>query len=143
MRSITMLVSNRRTMIAESWVRRIRRPVVAWALAALVVELVVERVIAHGSQMPAGERLALTLAPLVPSLLFVLALVRMVWHMDELQRLICLESVFIAFVSSLALTFIFGALQQAGVYRAPWDTIGTAMLALWGAAYLYSSWKYR
>jgi hypothetical protein len=93
--------------------------------------------------MPAGAQMALALAPLLPSLLFVLALVRMVQHMDELQKLICLESVFIAFICSLTLTFVFAALEQAGAYRPPWDSVGEAMLALWAGAYMYSSWKYR
>jgi len=87
--------------------------------------------------------MALALLPLLPSLLFVLALVRMIMHMDELQRLICLQSVFIAFVGTLALTFVFAALQQAGAYQPQWDSIGEVMLVLWAVGYVYSAWKYR
>lgn len=93
--------------------------------------------------MPAAEHVTLALVPLLPSLLFMFALVRMVMHMDELQKLICLESVFIAFVCSLIITFVFAGLEQAGAYRPPWDEVGTAMMALWAVAYVYSSWKYR
>lgn len=130
-------------MTGSGWLRRVRRPAVAWALTALVSELIVEEVLRRDQSLPAGVRVALALAPLVPSLLFVFALVRMILHMDELQKLICLESVFIAFIGTLALTFVFGALQQAGAYRPPWDSVGEAMLALWAVAYVYSSWKYR
>jgi hypothetical protein len=130
-------------MTGSGWLRRVRRPAAAWALIALVSELVVGQVLRREPSLPAGVQMALALAPLLPSLLFVLALVRMIQHMDELQRLICLESVFIAFIAALALTFVFGALQQAGAYRPPWDSVGEAMLGLWAVAYVYSSWKYR
>ena len=130
-------------MTGSGWLRRVRRPAAAWALIALVSELVVGQLLRREPSLPAGVQMTLALAPLLPSLLFVLALVRMIQHMDELQKLICLESVFIAFIGALALTFVFGALQQAGAYRPPWDSVGEAMLGLWAVAYVYSSWKYR
>lgn len=125
------------------WLRRIRRPALAWALTALVLELVVERVLGHGTALPGPVLMALALAPLLPSLLFVFALVRMIQRMDELQHRICLESVFIAFICLLILSFVLGGLEQAGAYRPPWDMVGSWMLALWACAYMYSSWKYR
>jgi peptidoglycan biosynthesis protein MviN/MurJ (putative lipid II flippase) len=130
-------------MPTAGWLRRIRRPPVMWALTAFVVEFVVDRVLGGGSVPPGGVRVALALAPLLPSLLFMVALVRMVQRMDEMQQRICLESVFIAFICSLALTFVFAGLDQAGVYHPPWDVIGESMLVFWGCAYVYSGWKYR
>jgi len=130
-------------MTANGWPTRVRRPAAAWALAALVTELIVEQVLRRESSLPPGVRMGLALLPLLPSLLFVLALVRMIMQMDELQKLISLESVFIAFIGTLALAFVFGALQQANAYRPPWDSIGEVMLVLWAVGYVYSSWKYR
>lgn len=130
-------------MTGGTWLRKVRRPAAAWALTALASELVVEQVLRREPSLPASAQVALALAPLLPSLMFVLALVRMIKRMDELQRLICLESVFIAFIGTLALTFVFGALEQAGAYRPPWASVGEATLALWAIAYVYSSWKYR
>lgn len=71
------------------------------------------------------------------------ALVRAIHKMDELQKRICLESVFIAFVVTLILTFVFAGLQDAGVFRAPWDDIGSYMMLFWAGAYVFSSWRYR
>ena len=93
--------------------------------------------------MPSLAHEALVLAPLVPLLVFMGVLVRMIQHMDELQQRICLESVFIAFIGSLTAAFVFGGLEQAGVWRPPWSAIGTIMMTTWAAGYLYSSWKYR
>ncbi len=130
-------------MPTAGWLRRIRRPPVAWALTACVAEIAVERLLGRGSVAPGGVRVALALAPLLPSTLFMVALVRMVQRMDEMQQRICLESVFIAFICSLSLTFVFGGLDQAGVYHPPWDMVGESMLVFWGCAYVYSGWKYR
>jgi hypothetical protein len=130
--------------ISESWLRRIRRPVFGWAVIALVAEVAVER--ALGRQSPStrsASRQLVALLPLIPLLVFMLALVRQVQHMDELQRKICLDSVVIAFVATLTLVFVGGGLEQAGVYRPPWDEVGTAMMALWACANAYASWKYR
>ena len=125
------------------WLGRVRRPVFVWALAALVLQLGVERAVGRELAMPILAQKALALAPLVPLLAVMVVLVRMIHHMDELQQRICLESVFIAFVGSLTLAFVFGGLEQADVWRPPWSAIGTVMMAMWAAGYLYSSWKYR
>jgi len=116
---------------------RFTRPVFMWALTALATELAVDSLIVRGAPQ------LLTLLPLLPALLFLLALVQTVRKMDEMQQRICLESVFIAFVLTLALTFIFAALARAGVYRFPGDGLGTAMMAIWACAYILSSWRYR
>ncbi len=129
--------------ILSNWLARTRRPVFVWALVALVLELGVERAFGRESAMPPVAQRALGLAPLVPLLVFMVVLVRMVQHMDELQQRICLESVFIAFVGSLTVAFVFGGLEQAGVWRPPWNAIGTIMMTMWAGGYLYSSRKYR
>jgi len=130
--------------IRQNWVRRIRRPVVRWALIALVSEVAAER--ALGPQSPFSRpaiRQLIAFLPLIPLLLFLLALVRVVQQLDELQRKICVDSVVISFVATLVLAFVGSGLEQAGVYQPRWDEVGTAMMALWACAYAFSSWKYR
>ncbi len=117
------------------WIRRVRRPVFVWALIALATELAVEKGLGRGGLV--------ALIPLLPALMFMRALVRLIQQMDELQRKICLDSVFIAFIATLTLAFVFGGLEQAGVFQPPWSELGTMMMALWACAYVYSAWKYR
>lgn len=74
---------------------------------------------------------------------FVVALFRAVQKMDELQKRICLESVFIAFMFTLVLTFVVAGLDQAGIYHAKPDALGTPMMFLWACAYIVSAWRYR
>jgi hypothetical protein len=120
---------------------RFTRPAFLWALAALVTELVVEWLPNHGLYRPMPR--PLTLLPLVPAALFWVALVHTIQKMDELQKRIWLESVFIAFMVTVALTFVYAGLERAGIHRAPWDDIGSSMMLLWGCAYVFCAWRYR
>lgn len=120
---------------------RFNRPVFLWALVALGAELAVGSLIGQRTYRTATR--VLLLLPLVPALFFLLALAQAIWKMDELQRRICLESMAIAFTLTLAIAFIFAALEQAAVYRAPWDETGSLMMLLWACAYIFSAWRYR
>jgi hypothetical protein len=63
--------------------------------------------------------------------------------MDELQKRIWYESVFIAFVATLALTFVFAGLERAGIRHVPWDDVRSSMLLLWGCAYVFCAQRYK
>jgi hypothetical protein len=120
---------------------RFTRPVFLWAVAALATQLAVETLPSRGLRQTAPR--LLFLLPLIPALLFCMALVQAIQKMDELQKRICLESVFIAFTLTLALTFVFSALERAGLYQVPWNDFGTFMMFLWACAYVFSAWRYR
>jgi hypothetical protein len=99
--------------------------------------------VAAQPQMPNLLRQVVTLAPRLALLGFLSAMVRMVTRLDELQRRIALESVFTAFVGSLALVFVFSGLGEAGLWRPRWDLLAAGMMAIWAAGYGYASRKYR
>jgi len=118
---------------------RFTRPVFLWGAAAFLIEVAVQWCYRRGWRVP----LSVGLLPLLPMAFFIVALARTIQKMDEMQKRICLESALIAFLLTLALTFIFAGLDRAGVYRATWEDVGTPMLFLWGCAYIFSSWRYR
>jgi hypothetical protein len=122
---------------------KMRRPAAAWGIATLLCDIVVTWMTTAEAARPSIVRHAFVLAQYVMLLGFLAALVRMVTHMDELQKRIALESVFVAFVGSLALVFVFSGLGDAGVWRPRWDWIAPAMMAAWGMGYVYSSSRYR
>jgi hypothetical protein len=122
---------------------KMRRPAAAWGIATLICEIVVTWITTAEPARPSNVRHAFVLAQCLMLLGFLAALVRMVTHMDELQKRIALESVFVAFVGSLALVFVFSGLAEAGVWRSRWDWIAPAMMAVWAIGYVYSSSKYR
>jgi hypothetical protein len=109
-----------------------------WAICALITEFAVG---SFAKTTP--YRQWLTLLPVIAATFFVVALIRSVIKMDELQKRICLESVFIAFMLTLVLAFVVGGLEQAGIYHAKGDVLGTPMLFLWACAYVFSVWRYK
>lgn len=120
---------------------RFTRPVFLWAITAMAAEFLVQFCIEAGWRSP-FPRLFLLL-PLIPCLFFVVALLQGIWKMDELQKRICLESAFIAFLLTLGLTFVFTGMERLGIYRATFDDTGTAMLFFWACAYIVFSRRYR
>ena len=120
---------------------RLRRPVFVWAITALAVELIAQQALA--SSLSPALRAAVALLPILPAMLFVVALVRTIRAMDELQQRICLESVFNAFVMTIALSFLLVGLDRVGAYHPKWDSLATPMLILWAGSYLFTVWKYR
>ena len=123
---------------SRTWRSRFTRPVFLWSMCALLTEFAV--------QWFGRMRLVppwLTLLPVIPAVFFVAALFRAVQKMDELQKRICLESVFIAFMLTLVLAFIVSGLDRAGIYHAKSDLLGTPMMFLWACAYIVSVWRYR
>jgi hypothetical protein len=123
-----------------AWHARFTRPPFLWALCAELTELAVQSLgkITTWSVPP-----WLTLLPVIPALLFVVAVFRSTQKMDELQKRIALESVFIAFLLSLVLAFVVAGLDRAGIYHAGSDALGTPMIGLWACAYIVSVWRYR
>ena len=121
---------------------RFSRPLFLWALAGQITQLAVQFFV---GATPLDQRLRfLMLLPLVPGAFFIGALVRTIQKMDELERRIILESIAVAFILTLALTFSLAGLQSAGLnYPSLRDEVGTLMLLFWACAYVFSVWRYR
>jgi len=124
---------------ASPWLRRLTRPVVVWSVAALVLELGYQWVLRHRRHVPwfAG------LLPILPMIMYVVSLMRTIRGMDELQKRICQESIYFAFVATLAYTLLLAGVDRMGWYRAGWDDVGEFMLLSWGCAYIFVARKYR
>ena len=123
-----------------TWHSRFTRPVFLWALCALLTQIAVEVL---GKIATWTVPSWLTLLPVIPAVFFVMVLFRAVQRMDELQKRICLESVFIAFMLTLVLAFVVAGLDGAGIYHAKSDALGTPMIGIWACAYIVSAWRYR
>ena len=123
-----------------TWHSRFTRPVFLWALCAVLAEIGVQSL---GKIQTSSAASRLALLPVIPAICFAVALFRSVQKMDELQKRICLESVFMAFMLTLVLAFIVAGLDEAGIYHAKSDVLGTPMMGLWASAYIVSAWRYR
>jgi len=88
-------------------------------------------------------RIPVTVAPVVPIVFLMLAVIRSVRRMDELRRHIHLEAVIIAYLTTVILCFSYGFLENVGLpsFNTMW--IGVAMICLWGIGQLLANRKYR
>jgi hypothetical protein len=88
-------------------------------------------------------RFVVVLAPVVPALFVVLAVVRHVRRLDELQRRIQLEALALAFPSSALVTFSYGLLQQAGLPPLNWTWVWLVMGSFWLLGTVVAARRYR
>lgn len=81
--------------------------------------------------------------PAIPATLVVLAVVRYVERLDELQRRIHLSALGFAAAATAILTFTWGLLENAGFSRISMLWVFPLMCALWGIGAAVASYRYR
>lgn len=91
----------------------------------------------------AAWRVAVALAPVVPAGLAMLAFLRYLARVDELQRRIQLEAIGMSFAVVGLLTFAYGFLEGIGFPHIGLIWMLPAMVALWGIGAALASWRYR
>jgi hypothetical protein len=88
-------------------------------------------------------RFPVALAPLIPLLLLLRAIVRFFRRLDELQRRIQLDALAFAFAGSALLTFTYGLLENVGFPRLSYGYVWSVMGALWGIGTAVAKRRYR
>jgi len=127
---------------SSSWRTRLTRPVFIWWVIAWTTEVTVEWLFKRGGlHSPTRDFLAFLPVPLW--IFFVVAFVRAVRRMDELQQQIYLQALSVAFGLTLALALVFAGLERSGVYRAAWSEVVSSLMFLWVIAYVFASGRYR
>jgi hypothetical protein len=91
----------------------------------------------------AGWRGLVAVLPAIPATLVVLAVVRFVERMDELQRRIQLVAAGFAAGATAVLTFTWGLLENAGFPRLSMLWVFPLMCALWGIGAAVATYRYR
>ena len=88
-------------------------------------------------------RIPVTVAPVIPIIFVMLAVIRGVRRMDEMRRHIHLEVVIIAYLATVILCFSYGFLENVGFpsFNTMW--VGVAMICLWGIGQLLVNRKYQ
>ena len=88
-------------------------------------------------------RVPATVAPVIPIVFIMLAVIRFVRRMDEMHRHIHLEAVIIAYLTTVILCFSYGFLENVGFpsFNTMW--VGVAMICLLGIGQLFTYRKYR
>jgi hypothetical protein len=127
---------------ARSWRSLLTQPVFLWWAASLATRLAVDWLLKYGNlQSPVRS-----LIGLLPPLMFIfviVAYVRAVSRLDELQRRIHMQAASIAFVLAAILILVFSALDSAGIYHATMGGVRDSLILLLMISYIVPAWKYR
>ncbi len=81
--------------------------------------------------------------PVLPAIGLMVALVRYLRDIDELQRRIQLEAIGMAFGATALITFCYGFLQNVGFPPLDAIWIGPAMVVLWGMTSALATRRYQ
>lgn len=110
-------------------------------MAAYVVVLVGSELLLKAAGT-AGWRYPVALLPVLPLGFAMLAYVRFLRRMDELQRRIQLDALTYSFGASALITIAYGFLEQAGLPAVSWVWVAPLMIVLWGASVAVASRRY-
>jgi hypothetical protein len=113
------------------------------AMAAYVVVVAVSSSLINISPSNAWWRVPLALTPIVPAIFAMIAYMRQVGRMDELQRRIQFEALAFGFGAAGILTFSYGFLENVGFPHLPLLFVFPFMIALWGIGLTFTSRKYQ
>ena len=102
------------------------------AMAAYVVVVIVSLTLINISPSTAWWRAPLALAPVIPAIFGIIAYMRFVGRMDELQRRIQFEGIAFGFGLTGILTFSYGFLENVGFPHFNLLWVFPLMIALWG-----------
>jgi uncharacterized membrane protein YoaK (UPF0700 family) len=87
-------------------------------------------------------RAIIAVVPVVPTLLGVVAILRAVRRMDELEKRVHFEAVAFAFAATALLTFTYGLLENVDFPRISLTWILPLMVALWGLGQVLARRRY-
>jgi hypothetical protein len=109
-------------------------------LAYVVVLVVALSLIEANPQSP--WRIPLAVAPVVPVGFALLAFIRALGRMDELQRRIQLDAVGFGFGATAIITFTYGLLELVGFPPISFIWVLPLMAALWGVGAVFAARRY-
>ena len=87
-------------------------------------------------------RAIIAVLPVVPTLLGLVAILRAIRRMDELERRVHFEAVAFAFAATALLTFTFGLLENVSFPQISLVWILPLMVALWGIGQVLARLRY-
>jgi hypothetical protein len=87
-------------------------------------------------------RVPVALLPMVPGVFIVAGVVRVIWQLDEMERMVLLQGIVVSFIGTLILVMSLGFLEMAGVPRVGMTYIALFMAVLWLVAKLWIQRRY-
>jgi hypothetical protein len=114
------------------------------AMAFYVVVLTISLDLLRARAVPHGwMRTAVAVAPVVPTALVLLTIVRVILRFDELQRRIQIEAAALAALSTALLGMTYTFLENVGMPRPSGSWAFCSILFFWGLFVWILNWRYR
>jgi hypothetical protein len=117
--------------------------------AATLTYLISLWLLKHHANWSPGARIAITLAPLLPGILYLPALLKSFWQMDELQRRIQIEALGFALVGTLVVMTATNIFSAEGIRLVNYPqglgigAVYMTMFVLWSIGVSISTFRYR
>src|SRR6476620_8664505 len=122
---------------------------ILWLAAATLTYLISLWLLKHHADWSPGARVAITLAPLLPGILYLRTLLKSFWQMDELQRRIQIEGFGFALIGTLVVMTAVNIFKAEGIALLNYPQgLGTGgvymtMFILWSVGVSISTFRYR
>jgi len=120
-----------------------------WLAAATLVYLISLWLLKHHADWSPWARVAITLAPLLPGLLYLRTLLRSFWQMDELQRRIQIEALGFALLGTVIVMTAMNIFTAEGIRLVNYPQglgiggVYMTMFILWSLGVSISTFRYR
>ena len=122
---------------------------ILWLAAATLTYLISLWLLKHHADWSPGARVAITLAPLLPGVLYLRTLLKSFWQMDELQRRIQIEGLGLALVGTLVVMTAMNIFTAEGIRVVNYPQglgiggVYMTMFILWSIGVSISTFRYR
>jgi hypothetical protein len=122
---------------------------ILWLATATLTYLISLWLLKHHADWSPGARVAITLAPLLPGILYLRTLLKSFWQMDELQRRIQIEGLGLALVGTLVVMTAMNIFTAEGIRVVNYPRglgiggVYMTMFILWSIGVSISTFRYR
>ena len=120
-----------------------------WLATATLIYLVSLWLLKHHTDWSPWARVAVTLAPLLPGILYLRTLLKSFWEMDELQRRIQIEALGVALVGTVVVMTALNIFAAEGIRLIDYPQglgiggVYMTMFILWSVGVSISTFRYR
>lgn len=122
---------------------------ILWLAAATLIYLISLWLLKHHADWSPGARVAVTMTPLLPGILYLRTLLKSFWQMDELQRRIQIEGLGLALVGTLVVMTALNIFTAEGILLVNYPQglgiggVYLTMFILWSIGVSISTFRYR
>lgn len=114
-----------------------------FAMGTYVIAVIASTIVLKNFEFPKAAQIAIVLAPVIPTIFVIVAILRALRDSDELIQRIQLQAVVFSSITTGLITFTYGFLENIGFPHFPTIWILPMLFALWGISLGYFNQRYQ